>query len=437
MASSKCVARSCCLLVVKCLTPRQILTAYHINVKKGITKPDFIHICPAIIYDIDQEACVASAVPSSTGVGWSANSSAASTNVTDAAALTRTFTEIPTKVWSYSLLAVAIISLAGLMCVAIIPVMQRCYFDEILHVLVALAVGTLTGDAMLHLMPHALLFGIVSKMTDSSMRHKAHVEGVWKGMTLLLGIYLFFIVERVVEIVSNRRKQKNKKTEGLYEIELGDTGNTRSEQKEDGADAELVVKRRRDEDRDSEHYNHHGDDDKDGQRHGHSHGVPDSVSSMAWMIIMGDGLHNFTDGLAIGAAFSSSLPGGFSTTVAVFCHELPHELGDFAVLLRAGMSVKQALFYNIVSSALCLLGAISGVLVGNLGGMNLWVFAFTAGIFVYLSLVDMVPELISGNRDRKHPVRHLLLQLTGSSIGIGIMLLIALYERNLKTLFGN
>lgn len=67
--------------------------------------------------------------------------------------------------------------------------------------------------------------------------------------------------------------------------------------------------------------------------------------------------------------------------------------GDFAVLLRAGMSVKQALFYNIVSSALCLLGAISGVLVGNLGGMNLWVFAFTAGIFVYLSLVDMVSLL--------------------------------------------
>ena len=67
-----------------------------------------------------------------------------------------------------------------------------------------------------------------------------------------------------------------------------------------------MVKRRRDEDRDSEHYNHHGDDDKDGQRHGHSHGVPDSVSSMAWMIIMGDGLHNFTDGLAIGMSFKTA-----------------------------------------------------------------------------------------------------------------------------------
>ena len=57
------------------------------------------------------------------------------------------------------------------------------------------------------------------------------------------------------------------------------------------------------------------------------HSTPDSMSSVAWMVIMGDGLHNFTDGMAIGAAFSANIAGGFSTTIAVFCHELPHELG--------------------------------------------------------------------------------------------------------------
>lgn len=51
------------------------------------------------------------------------------------------------------------------------------------------------------------------------------------------------------------------------------------------------------------------------------------MSSVAWMVVMGDGLHNFTDGMAIGAAFSANIAGGFSTTIAVFCHELPHELG--------------------------------------------------------------------------------------------------------------
>ena len=67
-----------------------------------------------------------------------------------------------------------------------------------------------------------------------------------------------------------------------------------------------------------------------GQGHGHSHAggeVPESVAAVAWMVIMGDGLHNFSDGLAIGAAFANGLAGGFSTSIAVFCHELPHELG--------------------------------------------------------------------------------------------------------------
>ena len=66
--------------------------------------------------------------------------------------------------------------------------------------------------------------------------------------------------------------------------------------------------------------------------HGHSHchgdGAPNSVAAIAWMVILGDGIHNFSDGLAIGAAFSNSITGGFSTAIAVFCHELPHEIGN-------------------------------------------------------------------------------------------------------------
>lgn len=73
-----------------------------------------------------------------------------------------------------------------------------------------------------------------------------------------------------------------------------------------------------------EHENkHHGHS----HTHGHVHSPPDTLSSVAWMVVMGDGLHNFTDGMAIGAAFAANIAGGFSTAVAVFCHELPHELG--------------------------------------------------------------------------------------------------------------
>ncbi len=65
------------------------------------------------------------------------------------------------------------------------------------------------------------------------------------------------------------------------------------------------------------------------------------IATVAWMIIFGDGVHNFIDGLSIGAAFSESILTGISVSVAVLCEEFPHELGDFAVLLNSGMTMRQ------------------------------------------------------------------------------------------------
>lgn len=131
---------------------------------------------------------------------------------------------------------------------------------------------------------------------------------------------------------------------------------------------------------------HHGHS----HTHGHVHSPPSSLSSVAWMVVMGDGLHNFTDGMTIGAAFSSSIAGGFSTAIAVFCHELPHELGDFAVLLKAGMSARQAVYYNVLSSVLSFFGMVLGVMVGDRPEASAWIFACAAGLFLYIALVDMV-----------------------------------------------
>ena len=68
------------------------------------------------------------------------------------------------------------------------------------------------------------------------------------------------------------------------------------------------------------------------------------------MVIFGDGMHNVADGLALGAAFCDGAVSGIATSIAILCHELPHEIGDFAMLLKAGMSVKQAVFYNVLRS---------------------------------------------------------------------------------------
>ncbi len=147
--------------------------------------------------------------------------------------------------------------------------------------------------------------------------------------------------------------------------------------------------------REHEHM-HHGHS----HAHSHIHSAPDSISSVAYMVIFGDGIHNLADGLAIGAAFSESFTSGLSTSIAVLCHELPHEVGDFAMLLKAGMSVKQAVCYNILSSVLAFVGMIIGRCLGDLTFLTPWIFMATAGVFLYVALVDMIPELNSGH---SHP----------------------------------
>merc|ERR1719204_2581451 len=107
-----------------------------------------------------------------------------------------------------------------------------------------------------------------------------------------------------------------------------------------------------------------------------------TMPSSSLMVIVGDAVHNFADGLAVGAAFSLSLAAGFSTSVAVLCHELPHEVGDFALLLSQGMSVRTAIFYNVVSSVFTVFGLFAGLLLGSQEGLSSWLLSATVGVFL-------------------------------------------------------
>lgn len=259
---------------------------------------------------------------------------------------TQSKVESRASIWFYSTIAMIGISLCGLFGVAVIPIVDRNYYFYVLQFFMALAVGTLTGDALLHLLPHSMRPASNNMEPKELLRMMIH-----RGIAAILGILIFALFEKFLKIVTGLKDRKKSKS-GEYEKP------------------------------------------KQESHHGHSHGIndsgSDSLSSIVWMVILGDGLHNFTDGMAIGAAFSNNIAGGFSTSVAVFCHELPHEMGDFAVLLKAGMSARKAIYYNILSSVLGFCGMCVGITIGDSPETTQWVFAATAGLFVYIALVDMV-----------------------------------------------
>lgn len=155
---------------------------------------------------------------------------------------------------------------------------------------------------------------------------------------------------------------------------------------------------------------------------------PDRVAPVAWMIIIGDGLHNFIDGLSIGAAFSESIYQGMIICVAVIFEELPHELGDFAVLISSGMTVKQALGFNFLSACTCYIGMVVGIVLGDMAQSASFIFALAAGMFFYISLVDMMGELSAALDECKDDIKESTHLLIMQNIGIlsGIVIIFSL-----------
>ncbi|NXL54045.1 S39AA protein, partial [Podilymbus podiceps] len=148
-----------------------------------------------------------------------------------------------------------------------------------------------------------------------------------------------------------------------------------------------------------------------GHSHGHSHGpaLPPSpgATDVVWMVVLGDGIHNLTDGLAI---------------------------GDLAVLLRAGTAPRTILLLNLLSALLSCLGAAAGAAVGQSAShLTPWILTATAGVFLYVALADMLPEALRGAEGPSEGTwGRFLLQNAGFLLGSGIMLGIALAEGHVR-----
>ena len=121
-------------------------------------------------------------------------------------------------------------------------------------------------------------------------------------------------------------------------------------------------------------------------------------STAASLVIVGDALHTFVDGAVIAAAVLTSVPLGLTTALAVAAHEIPQEVGDVAILLRAGYSKMRAFTLNLLAGVGGILGAAAMVLASGLLPQALpYVLAFAAGSFLYVAMADLIPDLHRGN----------------------------------------
>lgn len=160
------------------------------------------------------------------------------------------------------------------------------------------------------------------------------------------------------------------------------------------------------------HWKHHTD-----PAHNHTHPV-------TALTLIGDSVHNFIDGLVIGASYLVSFPVGLATTLAVILHEIPQEIGNFGILIHGGYTRTRALWFNFLTALTAVLGTSIALFIGNHMSKSVMLLtAFAAGNFIYIAASDLIPEM-----HKEVSVKRSSIQFLTMLLGIGIMFSLLLLE---------
>ncbi|XP_071442661.1 metal cation symporter ZIP8-like [Hetaerina americana] len=279
------------------------------------------------------------------------------------------------EVWGYGILSSGLISLSGIGGLVLYPIMTKGYFVEIMNFLIGLSFGSLSTTSIFQLLPES--FGVM----------EFDEEYLFKALIAWGSIWIFYNIGVFTAILSVNGKTRHSHSHACST--KTHRSNSPIEQRPLENGLEMTTHQRTPEDVDNSVFlsptqrSEFRDGGKVNQK---------KISAVALMIIFGDSLHNFVDGMSIGAGYSQNLMTGLSISLAVACEEFPHEFGDFAVLIKSGFSFRRALKFNYASASTIFLGLIVGILLGQLD-TSIYIYAFAGGLFLYISLGELVPEL--------------------------------------------
>ncbi|KAK7399883.1 hypothetical protein VNO78_11077 [Psophocarpus tetragonolobus] len=378
--------------------------------------------------------------------------------------------------WLNALGCSFLVSMASLICLIILPVIfvQGKPSKTVVDSLALFGAGAMLGDAFLHQLPHA--FGGEHSHShgnhgdhdhdhnaSSGHGHSHSLADLSTGLSILAGIVLFLLVEKIVRYVEENSGGANSWTHGHHhhnhnskkklKHETNSTVNLQSESfnakeerlldekkydqvsrdslKEDNpSQSETSLRKRtgsnvtKGDDHNESTIDSFADDIK-------SLNVKEPVRSptslvFGYLNLFSDGVHNFTDGMALGSAFILyGSVGGWSRTLFLLAHELPQEIGDFGILIRSGFSIPKALFFNFLSALVALAGTALALLWGKDPGQSSLIEGFTAGGFIYIAIAGVLAEM---NNSGATTLRSTLVQIISLSMGMSVALGISLVE---------
>ncbi len=297
------------------------------------------------------------------------------------------------SVWLHAIGATVVVGCAPVLILLLLPPLTHSS-GGLLKVLLGFAAGGLLGDVFLHLLPHAL----DPHDHDSHNHHHAahdHSRGIFVGLYVLAGLLVFFAIEKWV---------RSKAASYGGHAHSHSHSHSHSDSKENDDDPAAKKKGLKTTDK--------------------KKSAIAGVEVSGWLNLVADFSHNFTDGLAIGASFLASDRLGIVTTIAVLIHEVPHEIGDYAILIKSGMSRKAAMLAQLLTAVGCLMGTIIGLAAHNVAHSSAWILPFTAGGFVYIACTTVLPDLLDDDSSLGQSVKEIL----GLVVGIALMVLVAFLE---------
>ncbi|CAD6192590.1 unnamed protein product [Caenorhabditis auriculariae] len=288
----------------------------------------------------------------------------------------------------YAILSVVLISVAPLVILFSIPVGDVSLRpNNLLRLLLAFGAGGLLGDAFLHLIPGSMESHGHDHGTIAGHGHEighGHVHGHghshshdnFAGGFVLTGFFVFVLIEKIIRSIRP----------------------------------------------DNSHVNNHHYVAVNGKLEK----IEKKSKVAAYLNLAADFAHNFTDGLAIGASYCTGRATGFMTTVTVLVHEVPHEIGDFAILINSGFTKKTAVQMQLVTAFGALSGCVIALILTDISGSSIqWISPFTAGGFIYIAAVSIIPELIT---NEAVTLLDSIAELAALFLGVILMYLVGLLE---------